>query len=208
MDGDADMYVKKGIGFPTAQDNDWYSTNSNHEHIDIHENDKRFENDTIEGYYSLAIVGFINTKFTLYVSNYEKNVLPLKDNSPVDCYCEKEGEKCYFRFDDVYVKKNKMTESNNSDINGTEIIFTTKYSFGNGIMYAKIFNDIDLVENNDDNNKLYDQFPDEKSYDISNYESRLQKPKTKWHKWNMDESIWPSKITSNMNVLDYKMVYY
>ncbi len=44
--------------------------------------------------------------------------------------------------------------------------------------------------------------------DISNYESRLQKPKTKWHKWNMDESIWPNKITSNMNVLDYKMVYY
>ena len=44
--------------------------------------------------------------------------------------------------------------------------------------------------------------------DISNYESRLQKPKTKWHKWNMDESIWPNRITSNMNVLDYKMVYY
>ena len=38
--------------------------------------------------------------------------------------------------------------------------------------------------------------------DISNYESRLQKPKTKWHKWNMDESIWPNKIASNMKVLD------
>ena len=44
--------------------------------------------------------------------------------------------------------------------------------------------------------------------DISRYETRLQAPKTKWHKWNMDESIWPKTITSNMNVLDYKMVYY
>ena len=214
MDGDADMYVKKGIGFPTAQDNDWYSTNSNHEHIDIHENDKRFENDTIEGYYSLAIVGFINTKFTLYVSNYEKNVLPLKDNSPVDCYCEKEGEKCYFRFDDVYVKKNKMSESNNSDINGTEIIFTTKYSFGNGIMYAKIFNDIDLVENNDDNNKLYDQFPDEKSYDISNYESNQRNYlnfKIKDNKYQKDSLILltficseETKVSINTAPLRYK----
>lgn len=28
------------------------------------------------------------------------------------------------------------------------------------------------------------------------------------NKWGMDESIFPSEITENMNVLDYKMVYY
>jgi len=28
------------------------------------------------------------------------------------------------------------------------------------------------------------------------------------NKWGMDEKIFPSTINSNMNVLDYKMVYY
>ena len=28
------------------------------------------------------------------------------------------------------------------------------------------------------------------------------------NKWNMDETIFPDKITDNMNVIDYKMVYY
>jgi transcriptional regulator with XRE-family HTH domain len=30
----------------------------------------------------------------------------------------------------------------------------------------------------------------------------------KWSKWDMDESIWPREITENMEVEDYKMVYY
>ena len=200
MDGDADIYVKKGIGFPTPQDNDWYSTNSNHEHIDIHEDDKRFENDNIEGYYSLAIIGFLNTKYTLYVSNYDKNVLPLKDNSPVNCYCEKEGEKCYFRFDDVYIKKGKSSGNTNFDINQTEIIFTTKYAFGNGIMYAKILNDVDIIENNDEEgSKLYDLFPDEKNYDISNYESNQRNYlnfKVKSDKYQKDSLILLTYICS------------
>jgi len=44
--------------------------------------------------------------------------------------------------------------------------------------------------------------------DIERYELRLQKANTKWHKWGMEEKIWPEMITSNMNVVDYKMVYY
>lgn len=31
---------------------------------------------------------------------------------------------------------------------------------------------------------------------------------TKWTKWGMDETIWPSEITDSMDVADYKMVYY
>ena len=78
MDGDADIYVKKGIGFPTPQDNDWYSTNSNHEHIDIHEDDKRFENDNK----------------TEYILNLELNneliILSLKNNDNISFKCKKE----------------------------------------------------------------------------------------------------------------------
>ena len=67
------MYLKKEIGFSKMKDNDWFSTNNNHEHIYIN------NNDIISGYYSLAIVGFIKTKFTLYVSYYDKNILLIKE---------------------------------------------------------------------------------------------------------------------------------
>lgn len=48
--------------------------------------------------------------------------------------------------------------------------------------------------------------------DISSYENYLagadRDGKNKWSKWDMDESIWPRKITASMKVLDYKMVYF
>ncbi len=31
---------------------------------------------------------------------------------------------------------------------------------------------------------------------------------TQWTKWGMDETIWPKEITDDMNVVDFKMVYY
>lgn len=30
----------------------------------------------------------------------------------------------------------------------------------------------------------------------------------KWNKWGMDEAIWPKSISDDMNVVDFKMVYY
>ena len=48
--------------------------------------------------------------------------------------------------------------------------------------------------------------------DVSSYEEYLayadRDGKNKWSKWDMDESIWPRKITETMNVRDFKMVYY
>lgn len=48
--------------------------------------------------------------------------------------------------------------------------------------------------------------------DVSSYESYLagsdKDGKNKWSKWDMDETIWPRKITDSMTVLDYKMVYF
>ena len=45
--------------------------------------------------------------------------------------------------------------------------------------------------------------------DISQYEEYMSfSGNNKWSKWDMDENIWPRKITENMNVLNYKMVRY
>ena len=45
--------------------------------------------------------------------------------------------------------------------------------------------------------------------DIEGYEERLSDSgDEKWHKWNMDESIWPAYITKDMTISGYRMVYY
>ena len=47
--------------------------------------------------------------------------------------------------------------------------------------------------------------------DISQYEQYMsfdKKNNEKWYKWWMDESIWPRKITNNMEIVDYKMIRY
>ena len=47
--------------------------------------------------------------------------------------------------------------------------------------------------------------------DVSKYAELRSGPTAKenyQHRWGMDESIWPEVITENMEVKDYKMVYY
>ena len=45
--------------------------------------------------------------------------------------------------------------------------------------------------------------------DIEGYAERLSDSgNEKWHKWNMDESIWPSQISDDMTISGYRMVYY
>ena len=163
MNGDADMFLNYGNEIlPSSTYYTWSSTALNHEHIDIKKDDKYFKdnNITIGGYYTLLVIGFTDTSYTLYVSNYDIDVKPLQDNLPSFCNCNQKGDKCYFRYDDVY---NMFI-----DTNYTEIILTSSYSYGNGIMYAKLMKDFEL---NLENKNVYVNFPDEKNYDISNYDS-------------------------------------
>ena len=46
--------------------------------------------------------------------------------------------------------------------------------------------------------------------DISHYSEYMtfDESVAKWTKWGMDETIWPQKITDDMKVADFKMVYY
>ncbi|MCR5794314.1 MAG: hypothetical protein K6G61_03045 [Solobacterium sp.] len=45
--------------------------------------------------------------------------------------------------------------------------------------------------------------------DIESYEERLTAAgNQKWHKWGMDDSIWPAQITGDMQVEGYRTVYY
>ena len=166
MNGDADLYLKKGNVLPTQDNSDWCSNLNNHEYIEISKDDDYFKknNCSISGYYGLLVVGFIDTSFTLFVSTHKNKVFPLRDNSPIGCWCEKKGDKCYFRYNDVY---DKSSVENGLDHN--DFVFTTQYLYGSGFMYAKAFLDSEL--HNPSSEGFYSNFPDKNDYHVSNKES-------------------------------------
>ena len=185
MNGDADMYLNKGSRLPTIHNNDWRSTDTMHEYIEISKDDLHFKNSnkTISGYYTLLLVGFIDTSFSLYISSHKNKVFPLRDNVPMTCRCEKKGEKCYYRY-------NKVFDQNNVDngIHHNEIIFTTDYLYGSGTMYSKIFIDKELHKYDE----IYKNFPDSENYDYSNKESNQRnyiKVKVNGEKYTKDSTV-------------------
>ena len=164
MNGDADMYLNKGNELPSMEKNDWKATDNIHEYIDINKDDEYFKknNETISGYYTLLLIGFIDTSYSLIISGHKNKVLPLRDNSPMTCWCKEKGEKCYFRYNEVFSKINKE-----KGINHNEIVFTTEYLYGSGFMFTKTFIENQLVRSNE----FYQNFPDKDNYEYSNKES-------------------------------------
>ena len=168
MNGDADMYLNYGNdNLPSVIDSDWSSSNVGHEFIDININNnffKKNKKDNMGGYYTLLVIGFTETTYTLYISSHPDKVFPLYDNSPVSCQCQIKGEKCYFRYNNIISNENIRQMDT---IKKTEIIFTTQYIYGYGKMYASIYKDQELT--NESNNKKYQEFfPTEEKYQFSN----------------------------------------
>ena len=185
MNGDADLYLNKGRGLPTTEKFDWSSTENSHEYIDISKDDEFFKGGkkSISGYYTLLIVGYIDTSYSLFVSSHEKKVFPLRNNVPMTCWCENKGEKCFFRYNDVFDQNN-----GEKGISHNEIIFTSQYLYGSGFMYSKVFVDSELHNSKD----FYKNFPDSENYDYSNKLSNQRnymKMKVIGEKYTKDSSI-------------------
>ena len=185
MNGDADMYLNRGSEVPTMEKHDWMATESIHEFININKDDPYFKknNKNISGYYTLLLVGFIDTSYSLFISGHKNKVFPLRDNIPMTCWCQNVGDKCYYKYNDIYNKNNL-----NYGINHNEIIFTSEYLYGSGTMYAKIFIDNELYNSNE----FYKNFPDNNNYDYSNKESNQRnyiKVKVSGEKYNKDSTI-------------------
>ena len=162
MNGDADMYLNYGNDpLPTVDEFHWSSSSIGHEYIDINKKDEFLKRKGIQisGYYTLLVIGYTETTYTLYVTSHPDKILLLYDNFPSNCRCQIKGEKCFFRYNSVF------KESDNN-YNKSEIIFTTQYTYGNGKMYASIYKEQDLIEERD--KKYQEFFPNEKEYHFSN----------------------------------------
>ena len=78
------------------------------------------------------------------------------------CHCAKANDKCYFRYADFY---ENTSDNDDEDI---QIIFTSQYTYGTGMMYSKLYSDFDLF---DTQKNIYDNFPSSKENDYSNVNS-------------------------------------
>ena len=185
MNGDVDMYVNYGSSLPTLMANDWSTKELCHEYIDINKEDPFFQKnnfDSVSGTYTLLLEGFTDSAFSLFVSSHDQKVLPLRNNKPVSCHCMTKGDKCYLRYNEVFDKENKE-----KGILNNNIVFTTQYLYGNGIMYAKLFKDSEIH-----GEEFYKHFPSETEYDISNIESNQRnymKMKIEESKYEEDTAI-------------------
>ena len=199
MKGDADMYLNYGDVLPTSKKCNWNSNQVNHEFIDINIKDKYFTKNKItslSGFYTLLIVGYIDTAFTLFVSNHKNLIFPLRNNKHASCLCENEGDKCLFRYTDVFMNQNKE-----NGINYNEVIFTSNYLYGNGIMYTKVVKDEDFHKSKN----ISKIFPDKDNYDISNKESKQRnyvKIQIKEEKYTEDSNILMTFICSEKTKVD------
>ena len=185
MNGDADMYLNRGRELPSMDKNHWRAIDSNHEYIEISKDDPYFKDNkvSISGYYTLLVVGFIDTSYSLYISSHKNKVFPLRDNIPSTCWCETKGEKCLFRYNEVFNKNNKEF-----GINHNEIIFTSEYLYGSGTMFSKVFIDKELYSSNE----FYKNFPNKDDYDFSNKESNQRnymKVKVQGDAYNKDSTV-------------------
>ena len=168
MNGDADLFLNYGNQiYPTPLEADWYSNSLGHEYININKDDKYFKKNNINnlsGYYTLLVIGYSDTTYTLYVSSHDESVFKLVDNIATNCKCETKDDRCYFRYDNIGDKRNNQ---NNINLTSTEIIFTSQYLYGNGKMYASVLKEQDIYTNSE-NKKYIDYFPSEQSNDFSN----------------------------------------
>ena len=80
MNGDADLYLNYGDTlFPTPKNYNWKSASTGHEYIDFNIEHSFFKKNNIknlEGHYTLLVVGYTSTTFTLFVSSHETKVIP------------------------------------------------------------------------------------------------------------------------------------
>ncbi len=159
--GDADLYMNYGLEpLPTTGQADWFSVNPGHEFLSIKSNDKVYKTKKIEnmgGDYSLLVIGYTDTSYTLFISSGDNVIFPMMENTPITCKCHNPNDKCYFNyenFDSIY------RNSFEGEKKTANILFLTNYLYGRGNLYAKFVKSSKFYEMTD----VINAFPTESDH--------------------------------------------
>ena len=175
--GDADIYVNYGTTLPSFNNYIWRSSQSQMDSIFIDINDNFFVDNkktSLEGLYTIMIYGYTNSTYTLTVSQGEHKIIQLDPGTPSICKVDSENKEklCYFRVEN-FVNSKKILEQDAGGLSNiiqkridviekdVHIVFSTKFIYGEGNIYVKLFKKTEMEIKLDD-------FPNEKRYDYSN----------------------------------------
>ena len=132
---DAFMYLNYGTMNNDISKFQWRSEGNFNEYIDISIDDSFFisrKKKNLDGDYYLAIRGFENTYFNLYISDLDIKLMTISEEFPGVCRCEKEGDFCYFRYENI----NNM---NVLRLSKQEFVFYFDFTYGNAQIYANLY---------------------------------------------------------------------
>ena len=132
---DAYMYLNYGTMNKNTTDFQWKSEGSYNEYIDISIEDPFFVSrkiNSLEGEYFLAIRGFKDTYYNLFITDSDTKIMTITEQFPGTCMCEKEGEFCYFRYENIISPEI-------AEVSPQELIFYFEFTYGSAQIYAKLF---------------------------------------------------------------------
>jgi hypothetical protein len=177
ISGDADIYVNYGNNLPSFNNYIWRSSQSQMDSIFIDKNDNFFVDNkktSIEGVYTIMIFGYTNSTYTLTVSQGQHKIIQLVPGTPSICKVDKDNKEklCYFRIEN-FANSKKILEQDAGGLSNiiqkradvierdVHIVFSTKFIYGEGNMYVRLFKKTETEINLND-------FPTEKRFDYSN----------------------------------------
>ena len=132
---DSYMYLNYATLNKNMNDFQWKSQGSYNEYIDITVNDPFFVSRKIyslEGDYYLAIRSVKDTYFNLFISDSDVKIMTITEDFPGTCMCDKEGELCYFRYENInspYI----------SQVIDQEMVFYFDFTYGSAEIYALLY---------------------------------------------------------------------
>ena len=177
ISGDADIYVNYGNDLPSFNNYIWRSSQSQIDSIFIDLNDNFFVDNkktSLEGLYTIMVYGYTNSTYTLTVSQGLHKISQLVPGTPLICKIDEDNKEkiCYFRVEN-FANSKKILEEDAGGLSNViqksvdvvdkdvHIVFSTKFIYGEGNMFVKLFkqslSDINLED-----------FPNEKNHDYTN----------------------------------------
>ena len=171
------MYINYGNNLPSFNNYIWRSSQSQMDSIFIDKNDNFFVDNkktSLEGLYTIMIYGYTNSTYTLTVSQGQHKIIQLVPGTPSICKVDAENKEklCYFRVEN-FANSKKVLEEDAGGLSNiiqkstqvvdkdVHIVFSTKFLYGDGHMYVRLFKKTETEINLED-------FPNEKRYDFSN----------------------------------------
>ena len=132
---DGFMYLNYATMNKEMNDFQWKSAGSYNEYIDISIEDPFFVSRKIyslEGEYYLAVRTLKDTYFNLYISDLNSKIMTISEEFPGTCTCEKEGDYCYFRYENI-------NSPEIAEVIEQELIFYFEFTYGTAEIFASLF---------------------------------------------------------------------